>query len=163
MDGYWKMLWGWRGPHRIQTFMWLVSHGRILTNYRRSRWGTGVSATCPCCGNADETVLHVLRDWITNFFSFVDCRDWVLKNLSKRSIRVYEFRWQTTFMTTCWHLWTWRNKAIFEEGFQRPNNPTYVIQSFIRTIEEVAEDHLQKNPHHKEIMYIGWKDHWMVG
>lgn len=90
VDGDWKMLWEWRGPHRIQTFMWLVAHGRILTNYRRSRWGTGVSATCPCCGNADETVLHVLRDcrpasqvwirlvpsdWITNFFSFVDCRD----------------------------------------------------------------------------------------
>ena len=90
MDGDWKMLWGWRGPHHIQTFMWLVAHGRILTNYSRSRWGTGVSATCPCCGNVDETVLHVLRDcrsasqvwirlvpsdWITNFFSFVDCKD----------------------------------------------------------------------------------------
>jgi len=50
VDGDWKMLWGWRGPHCIQTFMWLVAHGRILTNYRRSRWGTGVSATCPCYG-----------------------------------------------------------------------------------------------------------------
>jgi len=126
--------------------MWLVAHGRILTNYHRSRWGTGVSATCPCCGNVGEIVLRVLRDcrpasqvwirlmpsdWITNLFSFVDCRDWVFKNLSKRSIRVSEFWWQTTFMTICWHLWTWRNKAIFQEGFQRPDNPTYVIQNFI--------------------------------
>jgi len=126
--------------------MCLVAHGRILTNYHRSRWGTGVSATCPCCGNVGEIVLRVLRDcrpasqvwirlmpsdWITNLFSFVDCRDWVFKNLSKRSIRVSEFWWQTTFMTICWHLWTWRNKAIFQEGFQRPDNPTYVIQNFI--------------------------------
>jgi ribonuclease HI len=106
----------------------------------------------------------VPSDWITNFFSFDDCRDWVFKNLSKRSIGVSEFRWQTTFMTTCWHLWTWRNKTIFEEGFQRPDNPTYVIQNFIKAIEEVAQDRVQKNPHHKEIVYIGWKrplDGWV--
>jgi len=98
VEGDWKGLWRWRGPHRIQTFMWLVAHGRILTNYRRSRWRTGISPTCPCCGNADETVIYVLRDcrhasqvwtrlvspdFITNFFSFVDCREWVFKNLGK--------------------------------------------------------------------------------
>jgi len=26
------------------------------------------------------------------------------------------------FMTTCWFMLTWRNKAIFEEDFQQPNN-----------------------------------------
>ncbi|MCI14633.1 ribonuclease H, partial [Trifolium medium] len=62
--GDWKILWKWRGPHRIQTFIWLVAHGHILTNFRRSRWGGGISPTCPCCENGDETVLHVLRDWI---------------------------------------------------------------------------------------------------
>lgn len=113
VDGDWKMLWGWRGPHRIQTFMWLVAFGRILTNYRRSRWRTGVSPACPCYGNVDEIVLHALCDsrsashiWIrlvpsdllTNFFSFIDYRDWVFKDLSKRSIGIFEFSWQTTFM-----------------------------------------------------------------
>jgi ribonuclease HI len=172
VEGDWKVLWRWRGPHRIQTFMWLVAHGRILTNYCRSRWGTGISPTCPCCGNADETVIHVLRDcrhasqvwtrlvsldFITNFFSFVDCREWVFKNLGKRWNGVINSRWQTTFMTTCWHLWTWRNKAIFEEGFQRPDNPTYVIQKFIMSIEEVSQDHLKNNPHQRESVYIGWR------
>lgn len=50
VEGDWKILWSWKGPHRIQTFMWLVAHNRILTNYRRSRWGVGISPTCPVVG-----------------------------------------------------------------------------------------------------------------
>ena len=144
----------------------------MFTNYRRSRWGTGILPTCPCCGNADESVIHVLRDcrhasqvwtrlvspdYITNFFSFVNCREWVFENLGKRWNRVINSRWQTTFMTICWHLWTWRNKTIFEEGFQRPDNPTFVIQKFIMSIEEVSQDQLKNNPQQMETAYIGWK------
>jgi hypothetical protein len=62
VEGNWKALLMWKGLHRIQTFMWLVAHDCILTNYRRSKWGAGISPVCPCCGNDDETVLHVLRD-----------------------------------------------------------------------------------------------------
>jgi len=61
-------------------------------------------------------------------------------------------------------LWTWRNKSIFEEGFQRPTNPAYVIQNYIRFIEESSQNHLQINPQHKETVYIGWKmpvDGWV--
>ncbi|RHN72739.1 hypothetical protein MtrunA17_Chr2g0291051 [Medicago truncatula] len=35
--------------------------------------------------------------------------------------------WQTIFMVTCWHLWKWRNKSIFEEEFHRPFNPIDMI------------------------------------
>ncbi|PNX64704.1 ribonuclease H, partial [Trifolium pratense] len=44
--------------------MWIAAHERLLTNYRRSRWGIGVSPICPSCGNGDETLLHVLRDCV---------------------------------------------------------------------------------------------------
>lgn len=40
VDGDWEVLWRWRGLHRIQTFIWLVAHGHILTNYRQNRQGT---------------------------------------------------------------------------------------------------------------------------
>jgi len=132
VGGDWKTLWNWKGPHRIQTFIWLDAHGRILTNYRRSKWGVGISPTCPCCAKEDETVIHVLRDcvhatqvwlrlvpsnYITNFFSF-DCREWIFNNLNKKGIGDNPATWQTTFMTTCWYLWNWQNKSIFEIGFQ---------------------------------------------
>jgi hypothetical protein len=57
--GNWKNLWNWKGPHRIQTFMWIAAHERLLTNYRRSRWGNGIAPTCPACGNGDETIMEV--------------------------------------------------------------------------------------------------------
>ena len=116
-----KPLFGW--PH-------------ILTNFRRRRWGGGISPTCPSCGNEVETVLHVLRDcihatkvwlyivhsdFITNFFSF-DCRGWFFNNLNKKDSVTNTLSWKTTFMTMCWYLWKWRNKTIFEADFIRPNN-----------------------------------------
>ena len=146
VGGDWKTLWNWKGPHRIQTFILLAAHGRILTNYRRSKWGVHISPTCPYCAREDETIIHVLRDcvyttrvwlklvpsnYITNLFSF-DCREWIFNNLNKKGIGDNPATWQTTFMTTCWYLWNWRNKSIFEIGFQRPCNPTLVIQKFTR-------------------------------
>ena len=92
VDGDWKTLWGSKGPHRIQTFMWLAVHERILTNVRRSKWEVGISPTCTSCGSHDENTLHVLRDcvhathvwlrlvpsnFITSFFSF-SCNEWIL-------------------------------------------------------------------------------------
>lgn len=59
IDGEWKKIWDCKGPHRIQTFMWMAAHERLLTNYRRSKWGIGVSPTCPTCGNGEETIIHV--------------------------------------------------------------------------------------------------------
>ncbi|CAJ2637065.1 unnamed protein product [Trifolium pratense] len=141
IEGEWQAIWAWRGPHRIQTFMWMAAHERILTNYRRSRWGIGISPLCNICGAADETVIHVLRDCISatqvwlrlvpsnqssNFFS-LSCRDWIFKNITNNFHGTHDLNWTSTFMVACWNLWNWRNKEIFEEGFQRPTDPTYVI------------------------------------
>jgi hypothetical protein len=59
IEGDWQKIWDWKGPHRLQTFMWTAAHEHLLTNYRRSRWGIGVSPICPSCGNGDETLIHV--------------------------------------------------------------------------------------------------------
>jgi ribonuclease HI len=149
----------------------LATHGRILTNFRRSKWGGGISPTCPCCGNEDETILHVLRDcinaiqvwlyivpsdFITNFFSF-DCRDWFFNNLNKKDIGTNTLSWKTTFMTTCWYLWKWRNKTIFEADFIRPNNPISLIWRFVQDIEDCNLELVRKGPKLNEIIYIGWK------
>lgn len=59
-------------------------------------------------------------------------------------------------MTTCWHLWNWRNKTIFENHFRRPANATSVIQAFSSTIENCTNNFLQ-SPRHTETIFIGWK------
>jgi len=37
LEGDWNSLWDWKGPHRIQTFIWLVAQERIITNFHRSK------------------------------------------------------------------------------------------------------------------------------
>ncbi|CAJ2669285.1 unnamed protein product [Trifolium pratense] len=167
--GNWESLWSWNGPHRIQTFLWIATHERLLTNYRRSKWGNGISPTCPSCGNDDETIIHVLRDcihatqiWIrlvasnhiTNFFSLsLSCRDWIFDNISG----AHNKDWQTIFMVTCWYLWMWRNKSIFEEGFRRPSNPTHVIFKMVTEIDRCKQAHVNGRPQQKDTIFIGWK------
>ncbi|CAJ2627891.1 unnamed protein product [Trifolium pratense] len=170
-EGDWKTLWGWKGPHCIQTFMWLAAHERILTNARRSKWGVGISPTCVSCMREDETTLHVLRDcvhatrvwirlvpsnYITNFFSF-NCREWIFDNINKKGFGASKDGWQTTFMTTCWLLWTWRNKSIFEDNFQRPHDPIRVIQKYSMDIDHCTFRRVLQIPQRNETIYIGWK------
>jgi len=60
-------------------------------------------------------------------------------------------------MTTCWHLWKWRNTIIFEADFQRPNNPNLLIKSLFKDIDDCNLEHFHSGPKLKETIYIGWK------
>ncbi|PNX74307.1 ribonuclease H [Trifolium pratense] len=60
-------------------------------------------------------------------------------------------------MVACWHLWKWRNKSIFEEDFQRPNNPTNVILKMALEIDRCEQTHLDGWTHRSDTVYIGWK------
>ncbi|WJX23235.1 hypothetical protein P8452_12461 [Trifolium repens] len=170
IEGDWQKIWDWKGPHRLQTFMWTAAHERLLTNYRRSRWGTGVSPICPCCRNGDETLIHVLRDcvyatqvWfklvasshIYNFFS-LNCRDWIFKNLANQVSGTRKEEWRYIFMVTCWNLWTWRNKSIFEEDFHRPIDPIRVILDLVQAIDRGDDLHLIRGSRRFDTIYIGW-------
>jgi len=46
-------------------------------------------------------------------------------------------------------------QIYFEIGFQRPSNPTPIIQKFTRKIEDNTKM-MHKSPHQKETIYIGW-------
>ncbi|KAK2367430.1 heat shock 70 kDa protein [Trifolium repens] len=65
--------------------------------------------------------------------------------------------WQNIFMVTCWHLWTWRNKRIFEEGFQRPINPIKVILKMAMKIGGCKQTHWVGWPQRTDTIYISWK------
>jgi len=60
-------------------------------------------------------------------------------------------------MITCWYIWKWQNKTIFKENFQRPVNPTSIIQKFTSDIEDCTLNHFQMVLRHTETIYIGWK------
>lgn len=144
MDVVWKMIWGWSGIKRIKFFLWLVAHGRLCTNDRRAIW-SGCNPMCSLCSNQVESILHVLRycDHAYNvwdrvlpiqrrrdFFS-VDIRCWILSN---RSQNVVGKVWSVTFGVTCWLLWTWRNKRLFDGNFVYPSRRDHVINNWVEWI-----------------------------
>ncbi|GAU47272.1 hypothetical protein TSUD_280950 [Trifolium subterraneum] len=171
IDGDWTMVGNWKGRHRIQTFMWLAAHDRLLTNYRRSRWGGGISPISHICGNEDETIIHTLRDciyatqiWIklvafnhiTNFFAF-NCKDWFFKNLSNNEYGAQKEGWKSIFMVTCWYMWQRRNKSIFDEDFRRPSNPILVILKMVRDIDSCKHNQLIGRQRKNDTIFVGWK------
>lgn len=61
VDHGWKKIWRLRVLERVKTFVWLLKHGRLLTNHSKSRKGLGAAA-CKLCGHTNESTLHVFRD-----------------------------------------------------------------------------------------------------
>ncbi|CAN1128972.1 Putative ribonuclease H protein At1g65750 [Linum perenne] len=118
-EASWDLVWKWKGPARVQFFLWLVAHEKLLTNLERKRRLLCNDSGCARCGQPEESVLHVVRDcpfaastWdVLNFprsdpirtVAAVD--DWlrlVLKHDKSLDIGVL-----------CWYLWKARNEWIF--------------------------------------------------
>ncbi|KAF7824072.1 putative ribonuclease H protein At1g65750 family [Senna tora] len=61
-NGFWKLLWKWKGMEKIRSFLWLCGHDRLLTNAARKRRGMVATDICTRCNGAPEDLLHTLRD-----------------------------------------------------------------------------------------------------
>lgn len=59
----WKKLWKLHVPHRVRSFLWLVMHGRVMTNLERARRGFTIDAGCGICSDGIETIDHLLRTY----------------------------------------------------------------------------------------------------
>ncbi|KAK8519572.1 hypothetical protein V6N12_025605 [Hibiscus sabdariffa] len=59
-DMKWKSLWHLHIPECIRYFLWLASHGKLLTNLNRFTRNLTEDHACPVCGAAEESILHVL-------------------------------------------------------------------------------------------------------
>lgn len=169
LEGDWVCIWKWKSPHRIQTFEWLVAHGCLLTNDWRRTWNSSILTTCSTCHLGDETQMCVLHDcvftthiWlqvllssnITNFFE-LDGKDQVFQNLNTPHLSLQGDDWQTTYMVTCWFLWQRRNKVIFEDGFQWPNDGPMTIHYPVNDIQ-----HSRKQPTwimRSDTMLVKWR------
>jgi len=98
----------------------------------------------------------VSSNHITNFFS-LNCRDWIFDNINNKKMASHKIEWQTIFMVTCWHLWMWRNKSIFEEEFYRPFNPIDVILKMATEIDNCKQTQISEWPQHTDTIFIDWK------
>ncbi|KAK9046568.1 hypothetical protein V6N11_052454 [Hibiscus sabdariffa] len=57
----WKAIAAFRGIPRVKTFLWLVCHGKVLTNDERGRRHLTIDRGCHVCGVGSENIDHILR------------------------------------------------------------------------------------------------------
>ncbi|CAL8164027.1 unnamed protein product [Prunus armeniaca] len=139
-DSCWKSLWILNVPPKLQYLMWLASQGKILSNDQRVRRYLASDPSCGFCSWPTETVLHILRDcerarskWnailpdYAHHFFHLDAQPWMKVNVLSREKWNGDVPWSTVFVFTCWHLWCWRNKHVFQNEDAVLFSPRQVI------------------------------------
>ncbi|KAL5754100.1 hypothetical protein ACOSP7_022320 [Xanthoceras sorbifolium] len=102
----WRFIWGLHLPPKILHFLWILLHGRLLTNCQRNSRGLSSVVTCPRCEEGSEDINHLLRD----------------SKLGKGVIPNY-----VLFAFTVWYIWKWRCCSVFEDSFKMPGAPQLII------------------------------------
>ncbi|KAL5823825.1 hypothetical protein ACOSQ4_021725 [Xanthoceras sorbifolium] len=72
----WRSLWKLKLPPKISYFLWLVCHGKLLTNSQRIIRGISNDAYCPRCNSADENILYLFRGCTASIRVWEDYDDW---------------------------------------------------------------------------------------
>ncbi|XP_072074464.1 uncharacterized protein [Arachis hypogaea] len=176
-DQTWNLIWKWKGPQRIKCFMWLATQNKLMTSERRQKI-FGANPNCHRCPNNPETLLHTLRDcteasriwrqlvkpsYITTFYR-APFETWIRWNLTVE-IGANAQPWLSQFVVTCWWLWKWRNKEIFDPPFRRPNNAHLWIKEYLQRINNAFEKvNILKGAQKKKEIHIAWQppeDGWL--
>ena len=119
MKHTWRVIWRWKGPERVKSFLWLVVHDKILTNKHRVERHVDDTDLCPRCGKESETSLHAFRDcelvsniWrqlikpnFWNDFFSADLDRWVIFNLKSDLSRLKDGNWSLVFGLACRLFW----------------------------------------------------------
>lgn len=62
LDPFWKILWKLKIPPKLQFFLWLFYHEKIMSNAQRVKRRLSSDSSCSYCGWYNEDALHILRD-----------------------------------------------------------------------------------------------------
>jgi hypothetical protein len=169
IDMVWKSIWRLKVSERVRAFVWLVKHGRLLTNERKHKMGLG-SDQCDYCRDRKETTLHALRDcvlvrslWLSvvdisvrhQFFSS-SLDDWIAMNVVTKNGKNTNDDWSNYWAMACHHAWTWRNKENHDAEFLRPiRQPEFVRQRLkcYSSADRVMQDVVHQQ---QTIIHVGW-------
>jgi len=166
----WNTTWQLNTPERVRYFLWLLRHGRLMTNARKSRMTLG-APYCPFCSDVIETELHVFRDcsqcmalWLhvvgsqsRELFFNSNLQQWINLNLNGEIEGIGISNWPTFWATACHSLWKWRNKEAHEENYQRPMQPYIEISRYARdyNLDVKVDNIVTALP--KMLVHIKWR------
>jgi hypothetical protein len=174
----WKKIWKLQIPERVRSFVWLMKHDRLLTNYRKSKMHLS-SPYCSFCGDRIETELHVLRDcskcmnvWLNivgdngreQFFNS-NLQQWIYLNINGNIQGIEIDNWQNYWAHACHSLWTWRNKEIHDESFVRPVDPKKQIIKRMKDYVDCSKINSVVSLMERVNQEVGWSplnDDWVV-
>ncbi|CAN1767816.1 Putative ribonuclease H protein At1g65750 [Linum perenne] len=165
-ESRWRTIWRWKGPNRVRHFLWLVAHGRVLTNYERCRRHIAVDNTCHRCPGTIEDLLHVCRDcplarevwtallpqFATNDFFELNLQDWLSNGLRNEEFCL-------AFGITIWLLWKARNEEVFEHTHATSDQLRLRVLHWIAGVRETmkADSRVLLNPpSEQEEILIQW-------
>ena len=137
--------WIWRLDTlpKIKHFFWLCNHGSILVRQVIKARGINCNGIFPLCYVQEETILHVLRDFLAardfwlgmgvpqalNDFLSLDLMDWLKCNcLCSKNIHTNNLPWSSQFPFAVWLVWKQRNKAVFDNSPLNPKLNNLCIQ-----------------------------------
>ncbi|XP_031096925.1 uncharacterized protein LOC116001176 [Ipomoea triloba] len=123
----WLRIWKLNVPNRICVFVWLVQHGKILTNVERARRHITSNASCSFCVGHSEDCEHLFRRcgeakaiWSAAYgptlvaaLGHLGWKEWLTTNLRGEKRMGFAEWWPERFSIRLWWLWKWRNDKVF--------------------------------------------------
>lgn len=84
------------------------------------------------CYVAKQVWCSVGGELVNDQFFSLQCNEWVERNLCRGD------PWARIFAVTIWWQWHWRNKMLFEEGFEFPNRAYLIIKKYVGELENLV-------------------------
>ena len=155
-----KQVWKATTTPKIKFFLWQCYHKSIPTHEVLGSRGINLDMTCELCGQATESISHVLKDCIVvqNFwkllgitskhhdFFLLDLEEWMKVNCSSKSTsRHHQLPWKIVFSFGIWQLWNQRNSFLFSFGTVTRNIQDLCIKKSTKLFAIVG-DKPNKNP-----------------
>ena len=132
-DKIWKKVWHTNSIPKVNSFIWILLHNKILTAENLRKRGINGPSRCTLCNLDEETTSHLFLHCKTsllvwryvlppgmdlNFTGsaaqlFIEWNKHYPGSLSKNPI--LRRLWATIPKNLCWQLWLARNNAIFKE------------------------------------------------
>jgi len=132
----WKWMWKFQIPQHLKLFLWLLLHGKLLTDAERFRRRISTSPLCDFCQEGVENMEHlfqncpaateVWRELQARGLSYLAGEEtfhlWVNRNL--RTFRDNP-DWPMEFMVTLWYIWKWRCTYCLGGTQDRPSDSLF--------------------------------------
>lgn len=167
--GKWKSIWSLPFPPKLKIFSWLFCQSRLLTNVNRLKRHLTSDPCCKYCPGIPETMTHLFKDcpkasdvWkaivgpatMQRTFS-LDWDAWVAANILQKNYRYHDFQWSQVFIFTCWFIWKWRNKRIFDPSFHDHPNAEKPILQYLTEWTATNKKATCSSP--SEVHFLSWQ------